>query len=64
MRRNTLPARSESKNLLKMTGSQQVHLIPVPRDGYQLVIVNNMHECLIYRDYYGAVNKDEDSSEI
>jgi len=41
-----------------------VHLIPVIRDGYQLVIVNNMHECLIYRDYFGAVNEDEDSSEI
>ena len=53
LRRNTLPPRSESKCLLRMAGSKQVHLLPVERDGYQLVIVNNMHECLIYRDNFG-----------
>ena len=36
-----------------MAGSKQVHLLPVERDGYQLVIVNNMHEFLVYRDSFG-----------
>ena len=45
-----------------MAGSKQVHLLPVERDGYQLVIVNNMHECLIYRDSFGlAAYEDYDN---
>ena len=34
LRRNTLPAREQSKTLLKMVGSKQVHLIPVVDKGY------------------------------
>ncbi len=34
LRRNTLPARSQSKCLLKVAGSKQVHLIPVPNENY------------------------------
>ena len=64
LRRSTLPARSQSKSLLRMTGSKTVHLIPVPFGNYQLVIVNNMHEVLIYRDYYGLASDDQEASEV
>ena len=34
LRRHTLPPRSESKKLLKITGSMQTYLIPVEGAGY------------------------------
>lgn len=40
-----------------------MHLVPVLNYGYQLVIVNNMHEALIYKDHFGALPDDQDASE-
>ena len=58
LRRNTMPPRSESKVLLKLTGSKQAFLIPSEREGYQLVIMNNLHEIVIYKDYFGLQPRD------
>lgn len=64
LRRNTLPPRSESKLLLKVPGTKTVHLLPVPNMGYQFVIVNNMHEALVYKDYYGGAPEEQDQAEM
>ena len=61
LRRNTMPPRSESKVLLKLQGSKQAFLIPVEREGYQLVIMNNLHEITVYKDYFGMQTSTETS---
>ena len=55
LRRATMPQRADSKILVKTNGSLQTHIVPVDRAGYQLVLVNNIHEVHVYKDYYGAL---------
>lgn len=50
----TMQEENESKILLKGQGSLQIHLVPVPHQPYQLILVNNIHEVAVYKDFYGA----------
>ena len=50
----TMQEENESKILLKGQGSLQIHLLAVPNQPYQLILVNNIHEVAVYKDFYGA----------
>lgn len=40
-----------------------MHLIPVPNENYQLIVVNNMHEVLVHRDYLGLTQEEAEGVE-
>ena len=64
LRRATMPQRADSKTLVKINGSLQTHIIPVDSAGYQLILVNNIHEVQVYKDYYGALPDDVQEEDV
>ena len=59
-----MPQRADSKTLVKANGSLQTHIIPVDSAGYQLILVNNIHEVQVYKDYYGALPDDVQEEDV
>ena len=59
-----MPQRADSKTLVKANGSLQTHIIPVDSSGYQLILVNNIHEVQVYKDYYGALPDDVQEEDV
>ena len=64
LRRATMPQRSDSKTLVKASGSLQTHIVPVDSAGYQFILVNSIHEVQVYKDYYGALPDDVSGDDV